>query len=522
MNKKQLVINMTASILNFVVNFAISFFLSPYIISTIGKESYGFFNLGNQFVSYATIVTAALNSMASRFITIKIHQNDEEGSNKYFSSVVLSNVILSVALFVPLFLIVVFLEKLVSIPTNIIFDVKILWTFIFANFIVGIITNVYSVATFARNKLYLNSIKSVQSNVLRIVILLLMFYLFKPSIWFLGLSTFLCTIYITLYNVYYTKKLLPDIRCKRKYFDIGCVKELLSAGIWHSFIKLASVLNNGLDLLMANIFVSASGMGTLSITRTIPLYLSQIFTLFTQTFLPELIKNYAQNDKKTLLKNIEFSRKILTIISNVPIAFLVVMGDIFFKLWLPNENAFNLQIIAISGLLLYIVMGPIYIIAEVITIANKQKFVAITYFAAGILNVILVFLLLNMAESNLFVISSIEKEVLKLLIISGVSGAIAVVRNLVFTPIYAARCIKEKWYIFYPMMFKSILAFLITMSIAFSLRKIFVINGWITFFVVVAIVGILGIILNIIVLFNIEEKKRFIELVITKLHIRKN
>lgn len=73
-DNKRLAINIIANIIAFAVNFVISFFLTPYIVETVGKEAYGFVSLGNNFVNYASLITVALNSMASRFITIEIQK----------------------------------------------------------------------------------------------------------------------------------------------------------------------------------------------------------------------------------------------------------------------------------------------------------------------------------------------------------------------------------------------------------------------------------------------------------------
>ena len=74
---KRLFINLVSSIVALIVNMGISFFLSPYIINNVGAEAYGFVSLANNFVNYASLLTIALNSMAGRFIAIKIHQGDK-------------------------------------------------------------------------------------------------------------------------------------------------------------------------------------------------------------------------------------------------------------------------------------------------------------------------------------------------------------------------------------------------------------------------------------------------------------
>ena len=51
MSKKIMVINFFANFLSFAISLIISFFLTPYIVKTVGAEAYGFVSLANSFVS---------------------------------------------------------------------------------------------------------------------------------------------------------------------------------------------------------------------------------------------------------------------------------------------------------------------------------------------------------------------------------------------------------------------------------------------------------------------------------------
>mgnify|MGYP000503121874 CR=1 FL=1 len=83
MDKKRLAINMAAQLLAFAVNMGISFFLAP-IIEAQMANTYGFVSLPISFVLYAQIVVSALNTMASRFVTIHIHRGEEQEAREYF------------------------------------------------------------------------------------------------------------------------------------------------------------------------------------------------------------------------------------------------------------------------------------------------------------------------------------------------------------------------------------------------------------------------------------------------------
>lgn len=89
---KQHAINLVASVTNMLVGALISFFLTPYIVKTIGVEANGFVMLANSFISYATLVGTALNSMAGRFIMISYYNNDEEKVSRLYSSLYWGNI----------------------------------------------------------------------------------------------------------------------------------------------------------------------------------------------------------------------------------------------------------------------------------------------------------------------------------------------------------------------------------------------------------------------------------------------
>lgn len=54
---------------------------------------------------------------------------------------------------IPLALIVIFLQNIVNVPQDSLIDIKILWTLLFTNFAIDLISNVFAISTFARNRI---------------------------------------------------------------------------------------------------------------------------------------------------------------------------------------------------------------------------------------------------------------------------------------------------------------------------------------------------------------------------------
>ena len=87
--RKQFTVNLICQVLVFVFNLIINFLMTPYMLQKLGSEAYGFIGLVNNFISYLSVVTIALNSLAGRYITISFHRNESEKCEEYYSSVFL-------------------------------------------------------------------------------------------------------------------------------------------------------------------------------------------------------------------------------------------------------------------------------------------------------------------------------------------------------------------------------------------------------------------------------------------------
>lgn len=512
MNKKRMAINMVANVIGLMVTFGISFLLTPFIVKNIGSEAFGFVSLANNFVSYGQIATAALNSMASRFVTIKIYENDLEGANRYFSSVVIANIFIAMILVIPSVLIVIFINVIVNVPTKVLLDVRILWSLLFANFLMDIIGNMYSVATFAKNRLDLSARKNIESNLIKVIILIATFIFLKPSVWYIGLATCMASIYFIAANIKYTRILLPEIKYERNNFSIQAVKEIASAGIWNSFTALSRILLEGLDLIIVNIFIGPAEMGTLAIAKTIPGAISSFVSTVQAVFVPNFMEFYAKKNIKGLLKEIETAIKIVSIFSSIPIVFLLVYGEVFYKLWVPTQDAALVHKLSVLTIGVLIVTAPLNPLYSIYTVTNKIKVESISVFIQGALSTILVFFLLIILPENLIRGNGIQ---LGLYIVAGVSTFWGVIRALTFSPIYAARCLKVPWYTFYKMIFKVYISMAALFGMSILTKLVLCKCNWVSLSVSAIVSSVISLIINIMIILNKEERRKLLKMVKT-------
>ena len=498
MKDKQLIINMTANILSFAINLGINFIFTPYLIRTIGKEAYSFFPLANNFIGYVEIISVALNSMASRFITIKIHEKNINDANKYFNSVLTSNIVLSLILVVPASLFVVFIDKILNVPEGIIGDVKCLFAFVFLGMILNILTSVFGVATFTKNRLDLSSRRKIDSNIIKVALLIILFSCFRANVAYIAIANLAVSVFIILTNIHYTNKLMPEVSLNKKYFDLSCVKELLSSGIWNSVNRLSVVLLTGLDILIANIFLSVSAAGEYSIVKTVPNFIQQLVIMLVGVFVPQFTILYAQKRNNEFLDCINQSIKFMGLVMTIPISFLIVFGDTFFCLWVPSENASRLYLLSNLTIIPMIVTGSINTIFNVYTVVNKLKVPALVLLLTGILKTSIVFILIKLTDWGI-------------LIIPLTSFCIDLLTNLIFTPIYSARCLNVKWNTFYKAIARGCICSVTMMLVCFLIKFNMNVDSWIELLFAGAVSSIISLGINIFIVFNQKERKTIIE-----------
>lgn len=490
---KRLAINLTAQTINFAVNIGINFLLTPFIIKNIGSESYGFVGLANSFIIYAELITIALNSMAGRFIIIKIYQNDRENTNRYFTSVFCANLITAMTLIIPAFLIVINLNKIVHISSNIT-DVKLLWMFIFSNFIINIVFTTFGLATYSKDRFDLSSMLGITSSLIRVIVLTIAYRFFPANVWYLGLSTVLCTFYTLALNIYFTKRLLPEIKIQRKYFDFAAIKEIISSGIWNALTKLSQIFTSGVDLLITNIFISSIDMGVLALAKTVPNFIINFIVTISNVFNPQITKQYAKNDNVDLVHSVKNAMKLITVVSTIPNAFLLVFGVAFYKLWVPGEDAVRLQILSFLTVANLCITGPLQPLYQIFTITNKVKKNSIIMIIYGIVSVSFTLLLLKTTNLGVYCVV-------------GVSILLSFIISLVFHIPYGAICLGLDWKTFYPEIGKSIVSFLMLSFFYFALKFVLPTDSWPRLFISLFICGCIGLLSNIFLLLSKRERK---------------
>lgn len=504
---KQMAINMFASLIAFIVGLGIRFFLTPYIVNTLGAEAYGFIGLSLNILGYTSLITIALNSMASRFVTIRYVEKNFIAANQYFSSVYYSNIFLSALILLIGVILVSFLEQLIDIPTYLVIDVKFLFTLLLLNTILTLVMEIWCGATFIKNRLDLSNIRNIIGNLLNASVLILLFVFFTPHIWYIGIAGMVLTIYTSMTNYRLSRILTPELIVKKIYFDFTKVRELIKAGAWNVLSRLGDILGQGLDLIIANVCIGATAMGIFSLTKNIPLMVLSLFQMIASVFAPILTRLYAERKKEELLAELKKSIRILGFFTTFPLACLFLLGEDFYRLWLPSQDASLLQWLTIIGGLIGMTFAmPLEALWNIFTITNKLKYSTYTMLA----NNILVFL------TVVFSMFIVEDSIVKLFILAGARVFWGILRSLIFLPLYGAYCLGIARITFYQPILKSILSMIIVLLIGSFIISFLQKDTWALLILNALIICILTAIVNSFIILQ-KQDLQFVKSKILKL-----
>ena len=243
--QKRLIINLISNIISFALQLGISFILTPVITAKVGTAAYGFIGLSNNFISYANIFTVIINSMASRFITYEMTKGNVKKADEYYSSVFFMDIIMYILIAVFSFIFIINMNGFLDIPKELDNDVKITFILSFVNLILSVMSTIFTIATYVKDRLDLEAIRNIIGNILKALFLIVVFSILQPKIYYITLGSIIFTVFVLIANIRLTKKIMPELKINIKSFNSKSVTTLIKSGIWNSINSLSKVLLTG-------------------------------------------------------------------------------------------------------------------------------------------------------------------------------------------------------------------------------------------------------------------------------------
>jgi O-antigen/teichoic acid export membrane protein len=311
---------------------------------------------------------------------------------------------------------------------------------------------------------------------------------------YVAIGTIISGIFILCIDIYYFKKLLPEIKVDRRQFEFAKVKELLASGVWNVVSRVGDILATGVDLLISNIFIGATAMGILAVSKTVPNVLIILLYSVAGVFAPEMTILYGQGRKYELKKSIKQAMRLLCVFVSVPNGIFIIYGKEFFTLWQPTQNEGLLWTLSVVAVISMFINGPAMPLGQIFTITNKVYENSMVTIAYSILSFAVTMILLKTTSLGLYAIV-------------GVSMVGTSLATLAYRIPRSAVLMGLKWYTFYNEVGINIILSILIMVIGFAVKTIMPAHTWSTLIASGGLTAILALILQWFILLEKDTRK---------------
>ena len=383
----------------------------------------------------------------------------------------------------------------VDVPAALLRDVKILFGLIFTIFFLRTAAPNWECGTTVTNRLDRSNFPEMLTSLLRCIVLLIAFSLFSPKVWYIGVASLLSATLMLLVGAVNTHQLTPELRIqlKKPLCSWKAITILVGSGIWNSVAIAGSMFMESLDLLVCNLAIGATAMGVLAVSKSFPAIVSTLSETLRGTFGAELTIEYAKGAKERMLASIQRAMKINSVLVTVPAVGVMVMSGALYRLWVPTLDARLLQTLTILAMLKYVFFSGATVLNNVFPTVNKVKYNSVAMIIMGLASIVTTLILVHHTRFGIYAVA-------------GVSSVMAIIKNFTFMLPVTAKLLGYKWYQFFPQVGVSVLCFSLTALIAVVLGRLLPTDTWLQFFLTCALIGVLGLAINMLIVLNKEER----------------
>jgi len=432
--KKQLFPNLISNGMVLGLNVLISLWFTPYLIRRLGIAVYGLLPLAFALTAYLNIITLSLNNAAGRFLAIDLKKSDGVSANRTFNTIFFGN-IGAIVLCLPIVVAMLsVIPRLFNIPPGQEFVAKYLFLAVFTVYLLNFFRSSFSVSAWALNRLDLRNIVIALHYILRAGFVVLLFLFFRPSLLFVGAGLLLAACFWLGGDILLWRKLTPQLRIQPSLFDKAQLGQLFTMGGWLLINQLGVVLFLKIDLVIANAFLGAKIAGEYGSVLLFSSLIQQVAYNISMTLTPSFVSKYASGDMEALRRISRLAVKCMGLVLALPVGLICGFARPLLLLWL-GKNFLHLQpllIVLTAHLALNMAVRPLF----GLNIAfNKVRVPGLVTLGLGIFNLLLAIILVHAGWGGLGI---------------AMSGALSMtVRNLFFTPLYAARVQKLPWFTYF-------------------------------------------------------------------------
>lgn len=300
-NNKRIVINTALLYFRMLITVFVSLYTSRVVLLTIGIQDFGIYNVVGSVVVLFSFLTNAMTGATQRFLNFELGRNQIESVARVFSMSMTAHISITiVAVILAETIGLWFLNTHLSIPADRMVAANWVFQFSLLTFCIQILRVPYNASIIAYEKMSLYAYISIAEICLRLGTVYLLSALGYDKLVLYSILMMLVAVMILF--VYKGCCRRAFTTCEYSFFwDYALYKKLMQFSGWSMIGSVANLgVSQGLNVIL-NLFYGVAANAALGIAQQVSNTIYNFVVNFQMAFSPQIIKSYAQGDRKYLV-----------------------------------------------------------------------------------------------------------------------------------------------------------------------------------------------------------------------------
>ena len=379
--------NLTANWIGYGLKLIVLFFISPFVVHSLGNVDYGVWCLLVSLTGYMGLLDIGLMSSISRYINFYIAKNDQDNINRVVNTSLFTYLFLGIILFIVATIIGHFLNEITHIPSHLMAHARWILYIFCLNILLGFISAIFRQLLAANDRFDIMNVAGFAvltiGTVGTILVLKYGYGLLALAVVQVISSLFGCVI---LY--YLARGYGPSFQIRRAFVGKQTFLELCQFGIFAFITDIGIQLVLYSDSIVIGIFISVTAITFYNIGLMIAEHGRIIVTQARNVIIPDILKYASGNNLEGIRWLLVQSTCFLMFIAVPIMVGFIILGKEFIYLWMGQgyeQCAPILSILAIS----YLGAVASFSCFQTLIGAGHIRFLAFITIAEGIMNLCL-------------------------------------------------------------------------------------------------------------------------------------
>jgi O-antigen/teichoic acid export membrane protein len=331
MLKRDILKNVGSSWFSLGINVVLGFFISPYILHSLGDAAFGIWVLIFSVTGYYGIFDLGIRSSVIRYIAKYTAVQDKEGLAKFFNTILAAYTCIALATAVVTLALSFFVGSIFHIQPNFLHTARLLFLMVGLSVALGFPLGIYAGILEGLQRFYLLNFTNVGGLLVRAALTILALRR-GYGLLTVGLITVLLPLLVSVLRAILVTRILP-IPVSPKYLDRSVFKEMSNYSGTTFIIQMAYQLRFKTDAMVIGTFLNSSAITTFSIGGRLVDYAGQVVSSMAQIFVPMASQSDAKGDMGKLRKLFVAGNRACGLIIFPVSLILIILGKTVIEAW---------------------------------------------------------------------------------------------------------------------------------------------------------------------------------------------